>query len=278
MNFLQVCGLRRSIRFYKTWQPVEREKIQRILEVVRVTTTCPGNLQPWRAVVVEANKLDPKDREKLLAADNHQGAHRTAPVWIYWFADPEMGRPETFQKRVHELMDLGALASCHGWTHEAINASIEKGVRSPEGMPEIGGLLHNLPREVSAIIARGETIGACDVACLAAVNEGLGTCLHMVATMDKVAEVKKFLKVPESWEAVWLQLVGYPAEEPEAGGQRPRLPFNELFFDGAYGKPFPRDAAVVEQLKTEGLLRAPAPKPGRFDEIKHLAQMFGFPV
>jgi nitroreductase len=278
MEFLDVCGLRRSVRFYRTWQPVEREKIQRILEVVRVATTCPGNLQPWRAVVVDATKLAPKDREMLLAADNYQGAHRTAPIWIYWFADPEDGKPQTFQKRVHQLMDVGALASCHGWTHDAIDASIEKGARSPEGMPEIGGLLHNLPFEISVAIARGETIGACDVACLAAVNEGLGTCLHMVATVDKVSEVKKFLKVPDRWEAVWLQLVGYPAEEPEAGGQRPRLPFNELFFEGEYGKPFPRDEKVVSDLHKEGLLRAPAPKPERFEEIKHLARMFGFPV
>ena len=82
MDFLQVCGLRRSIRIFRTWQQVEREKIQRILEVARLTT-CPGNLQPWRAIVVEQNKLSPQDREALLAADNYQGAHVQAPVWIY---------------------------------------------------------------------------------------------------------------------------------------------------------------------------------------------------
>ena len=31
---------------------MEREKIQRILEVGRVATSSPGNMQPWRAVVV----------------------------------------------------------------------------------------------------------------------------------------------------------------------------------------------------------------------------------
>ncbi len=56
MDFLQVVGLRRSIRIYRSWEKVEREKIQRILEVVR-HTTCPGNIQPWRAVVVERDKL-----------------------------------------------------------------------------------------------------------------------------------------------------------------------------------------------------------------------------
>ena len=70
MDFLQVCGLRRSIRIFRPWQQVEREKIQRILEVAR-TTTCPGNLQPWRAIVVERDKLSTKDRQALLAADNY---------------------------------------------------------------------------------------------------------------------------------------------------------------------------------------------------------------
>ncbi len=56
MDFLEVVGSRRSIRIFKPWQPVEKEKIQRILEVVR-HTSCPGNLQPWRAIVVERDTL-----------------------------------------------------------------------------------------------------------------------------------------------------------------------------------------------------------------------------
>jgi len=51
MEFLQVVGSRRSIRWFRPWQPVEAEKLQRILEAARVTG-CPRNLQPWRAVVV----------------------------------------------------------------------------------------------------------------------------------------------------------------------------------------------------------------------------------
>ena len=52
MDFLQVCGLRRSIRIFDRKKPVERAAIQRILEVVRVATSCPGNLQPWRAIEI----------------------------------------------------------------------------------------------------------------------------------------------------------------------------------------------------------------------------------
>lgn len=135
-----------------------------------------------------------------------------------------------------------------------------------------------MPRETSSAIARQETVGACAVACLAAVNEGLGTCLHMVATPDRLGDVRRILKLPAHWEPVWVQLLGYPAEEPEAGGQRPRFGFERLFFDGEYGKPFPRDEKVVADLERSALLRAPMPKPERFEELKHLARMMGYPI
>src|SRR5437588_500660 len=86
MEFLEAVGKRRSVRWFKTWEQVPREKIQRILEVVRLTT-CPGNLQPWRAVVIERDKVDSGLRDQLLACDNWQGAHTQAPVWIYFYAD-----------------------------------------------------------------------------------------------------------------------------------------------------------------------------------------------
>jgi len=277
MDFLQVVGLRRSIRIFRSWQQVEREKIQRILEVVR-HTTCPGNIQPWRAVVVERDKLSRQDREALLAMDNYQAAHVQAPVWIYWFADVDGSGAETFRQRVHELVDIGALPTFYGWTHEAIDAAIVRGEAAPEGMAAVQTLIHNLPREMAAMVARQETVGACAVATLAAVNEGVGTCLHMASTAEKVPALRALLKVPEGWDPIWVQLVGYPAEEMEAGGQRPRLPFETTYFEGTYGRPFPRDPKVVEDLKKEGLIREPMPKPGRFEELKHLARAFGFPL
>jgi nitroreductase len=278
MEFLQVCGLRRSIRIFKQDQPVPKEKIQRVLEVVRVATTCPGNLQPWRAIVVEQKKMAPADRKALLAADNWQAAHAQAPVWIYWFCDVESARPEAFRARVHELIDLGVLPTFYGWTHESVDGSILRGEAAPEGMANIQEIIHGMPLEVSMMIARQETVGACAVAVLAAVNEGLGTCLHSPAAAEKAADVKRILKAPESWHPVWVQLVGYPLEEIEGGGQRPRFPFEQLFHAGEYGKPVERDPRVVEELEREGLLRAPAPKPGRFEELRRLAEELGYPI
>ena len=278
MEFMNVCGLRRSIRIFRRDEPVPREKIQRILEVVRVATTCPGNLQPWRAIVLEQKKLAPALRKTLLAADNYQAAHEQAPVWIYFFADVDSARPEAFRARVHELIDGGALPTFYGWTHETVDGSILRGEAAPEGMANIEKIIHEMPREVSEMIARQETVGACAVAVLAAVNEGLGTCLHSCAGADKVEDVRRALGVPESWVPVWVQLLGVPLEEPEAGGQRPRFPFETLFFEGSYGTVFRRDPKVVETLEREGLLRAVTPKPGRFDELRRIAEELGYPI
>lgn len=35
MEFKQAVGNRRTIRYFKSWQPVEPEKIQKILEAAR---------------------------------------------------------------------------------------------------------------------------------------------------------------------------------------------------------------------------------------------------
>ncbi|TMD61935.1 MAG: hypothetical protein E6I97_27000, partial [Chloroflexi bacterium] len=118
----------------------------RILEVVRLTT-CPGNLQPWRAVVIERDKVDSGLRDQLLACDNWQGAHTQAPVWIYFYADPEGALPETFANRTKELVDVGALPAAFGWNTKSIEGAIFHGETMPAGMPAINELLHGLPYE-----------------------------------------------------------------------------------------------------------------------------------
>ena len=250
---------------------------QRILEVARLTT-CPGNLQPWRAIVVDRDELEESSREELLGADNWQGGHTQAPTWIYWYGDPSRARPESFAAKALELIELGAVPRAYGWTPENVKAAIEKGVQTPEGMASIQELVHGLPIELSAAVAAAETVGACAVAVLAAVNEGLGTALNMIARPTKQDRVKEILEVPAHCVPVWLQLVGYPAESPKAGGQRPREPFGDLFFKGKWGVPYQRDERVVEQLKKEGLLQEPAPLPHRFEELRYLARMYGYPT
>ena len=173
MEFLEAVGTRRSIRWFKTWEKVPRDSIQRILEVARLTT-CPGNLQPWRAIVVERDELDEKTRDGLLGADNWQGAHTQAPVWIYWYADPSSARPESFQERTIELTDVGALPAAYGWSKEMIEAAIQRGETVQAGGPAINELIHGLPAEISASVAYAETCGACACACRRRSTKGSG--------------------------------------------------------------------------------------------------------
>jgi nitroreductase len=276
MEFNRLVGTRRSIRYFQTWKPVERDKIQRILETAR-WTTCPGNLQPWRAIVVYRDELDEDTREELLKADNWQGAHVQAPVWIYWFGDVMAARPDRFVENTIELLRVGAIPAAYGWAKETIVAAIEEGEETPEGMASIQEILHDMTMEQSAMMAYAETVGASAVAALAAVNAGLGTCLHTVGRPSAVERVKEILDVPETWLPVWVQLVGYPAENAEAGGQRPRFPFETTFFERRFGQPLMPDPEVTRQLAEEGMIQAPAPLPGRDEELKFLARMYGYP-
>jgi nitroreductase len=275
MEFLQVVGSRRSIRWFRPWQPVEAQKLQRILEAARVTG-CPGNLQPWRAVVVTQADLDAGDRARLLDAANRQRPHEQAPVWIYWFGDASAVAASAFLAQISVGLEVGMLAREAGWDAEAARAAIEDGVPPPAGMPPLHQTVHGLPPEVAAIVAAQETVGAVTTATLAAVNEGLGTCLHVACSPQTASELYAVLGVPPHFVPSWLQLVGYPAESPEAGGARPREPFEALFALMRWGRPLAREPSVVAGLEREGLIQAPAPLPGRDEEVAALARMFGY--
>ena len=95
--------------------------VQRVLEAARMTGS-PGNLQPWRAIVVVAAELDPADRRTLLEANNRQRAHELAPVWIYWYADPDAAVPEAFLRRWRSCSTSGAIPAAFGWSPDAARA------------------------------------------------------------------------------------------------------------------------------------------------------------
>ena len=86
--------------------------------------------------------------------------------------------------------------------------------------------------------------------------------------------------MPDDWFPLYVMLVGYPAESWEAGGQRPRPPFEELYYFGQYGTPFPRDPALVEKLKQAKMIQRPATSNNqqRMAEIKALAEKYGLPM
>ena len=89
--------------------------------------------------------------------------------------------------------------------------------------------------------------------------------------------MEKAFGLPPHMRFTWGHAVGYPLEEPQAGGQRPRIRFERLFHDGRFGVPLRADPAVDDLLREKGLLQPQAPLPGRFEEIDRRAECFGRP-
>jgi len=83
------------------------------------------------------------------------------------------------------------------------------------------------------------------------------------------------LGIPKNGDILLLQTVGYPMEDPLAGGQRPKLPFEEKYSLNKVGEPFPRSEAVVEELKQAKMICETAPLAYRRDELRTLQTMYG---
>src|SRR6185295_10213122 len=87
LTFKEAVGRRRSIRYYKPWQPVEHEKVQKVLEAARLQS-CHGNAgQIRKAVVVHRDDTDADVFAGLLDALYNQPQAAQAPVHIYWTID-----------------------------------------------------------------------------------------------------------------------------------------------------------------------------------------------
>ena len=261
MEYKELIGSRRSIRFFQSWRPVEREKVQIMLEAARIAS-CAVNASFFRAIVVFRDDLDRATLDALKTPVSALNIE-LAPVHIYCFAD--MGAYKGAQARLKQLVDVGALNATHGWSHKFVDEFVWPNILKPlaEGA--------NQP-SVAAAAASDAGIAICQ-AMLAAVDEGLGVCLSAF----QHEAINKIVKAPKDWIPLWVLLVGYPAESWEAGGQRPRPPLEEIFFEGEYGKPFKGDPKVTEQMKAAKMIQAQAPLPWRKEEIQALARMFGLP-
>lgn len=259
MDFKEVLGIRRSIRYFDPDQPVEREKIQKILEAMRIAS-CAVNAHWLRAVVI--NKKDiPKDTMEALKTPVAALVQELSPVHIYCYMDLGVVR-RMKGTRLKELIDAGALNPTHGWSYAFVDEVVYPTVLEP--------LTENPAYPVAAAFDAG---GAATQGLLMAYEEGLGACW----TAFNPEPVAEMLEVPEDWAPLYVMNLGYPAESREAGGQRPRPPFEELYFDGRYGQPFARDPLVVKDLEESGMIQTPAPLPDRKQEIRDIARKLGLP-
>jgi nitroreductase len=260
MEFKELVGRRRSIRYFLPYRPVEREKIQVILEAARLAS-CAVNASFLRAVVVERDTLSREVLESLKVPTTTLQLDM-APVQIYFYANLN-AIDESHGKTLKELYDVGALNATHGWSYKFIDEVVWKQILEP---------ISKTPDTLRVASAMDAGVAMCQ-ALLAAFDEGLGALL----TAFNADNAKKAFKVPEHFLPLYAMLVGYPAESWEAGGQRPRPAFESLYFEGEYGVPMRRDEAVVERLKQAKMIQDPAPLPWRKDEIRALSRMFGLP-
>ncbi len=259
MQFKEVLGARRSIRYFDTDRPVERDKIQKILEAMRIAS-CAVNAHWLRAVVVDRADI-PSETMEALKTPVSGLVQELAPVHIYCYLDAGIVT-RVKGKRLKELVDVGALNPSHGWSHAFVEDFVYPQILEPmtkgPGYP------------ISAAFDCG---GAGTQGLLTAVDEGLGACW----TAFNPIAAKELLDIPDDWIPLFVLNLGYPLESPDAGGQRPRPAFEELYFEGKVGRPYPRDPKVVEELEREKLFTPKAPLPGRQEEVRQLARKLGLP-
>lgn len=252
MELREVLGRRRSIRFVKPYMPVEPEKIQRMFEAARIATHW-GNVQSLRAVAVHRENA-PQEVLDSLKAVVVGWQLKVAPVVIVWYCNPEVVDEQG--DRLRELMSVGALGF---GDVEKKKAALEENF-----LPAFEGIKDYLKQPGLNEIDCGQGIAQ---ATLMAYEMGLGTCFLGTPEGESIL---KALGVPDHCRLLLLQTVGYPEEHWEAGGQRPRQPFADLFSLNTYGNAYPRSEEVVEELKQDKMFTRPAPLPEREAELEFL--------
>jgi len=259
IDLWKAIGNRRSIRYFLPYRPVERWKVEMMFQAGhRSSRAINGSF--IKTVAVERETLEPETLEALKTPTNTADLEM-APLYLFTYANrlAPLGGPE----RLKDLYDRGAFAPALGWSHEFIDKVIDQTILTPLARTEADAIW----------IASVEAAMAIAHMLLMATALGLGACCKSF-----VADaVKEQLKVPDHCVPIWMILVGYPAEHPQAGGQRPRPPLEEDYFWGNFETPFETTPSVTEELRRRHLLQPTAPYPWRDAEIRFIARAFGLP-
>ena len=190
MEFKEVIGRRRSIRFFDPDKPVEREKIQTMLEAARLAS-CAVNAHWLKAIVMDRDYI-PEDMLDKLKTPVLNVQLDLAPIHIYFFVD--LGVINRIEgSRLKELVDVGALPPTHGWSHRFVDELV---------YPQILKPLTEQPAYAS--VAAADAGMAAGQALLAGVDEGLGVGLNT----PNPEHIQEVLGVPDDWMMLWVLLVG----------------------------------------------------------------------
>jgi hypothetical protein len=260
MEFARVLGRRRDVHFYCPWQPVEVEKVQKVLEAARLASRAM-NVAFFKAIVVLREQLSRADRDALKTPfARHQ--FDLAPVVILWYHDMDAG-PTDFADRRWPAVPSGAvydalaLPPLLGWSDRYVSEVV---------LPEVLGPAWSRGRRPGGNADVGVAIGQ---AVLCAVDQGLGTAL---APFSEEA-ARTLFGVPDGWEAVAAQFLGYPLEDWEGIGQRAGEQPGPKVFEGDARTPFPFDEDHRELLRAAGMLTASDSAPWREEELAYLGRL-----
>jgi nitroreductase len=258
MELKEVIGRRRSVRFFLPYRPVERAKIQKMLEAAR-HASCVGNVMNVRSIVIWRDTA-PENLLKALTPPLGYQQMQTAPVFIFWYNERAAYQIDKW------LEDLRGLVRSRriGVTIEGTLAEIEKRLK-----PVFSAGWEMSSVSPLAFMDVGQAIAQ---ATLVAYDEGLATCLMSSPRIDRIG---KLLDLPDTAVPVAIQAVGYPAESWEAGGQTPKPPLSELSFEHTRATPFVPDPEVDEELKRAKLIQEQAPLPWREAELKYVMNALG---
>ena len=253
MQLKEVIGRRRTHRFFLPHRPVERTKIQKMLEAAR-HASCVGNVMNVRAIVIWRDQ-SPENLIKALTPPLGYQQMQTAPVFIFWYNERAAYQIDKWIADLHGLVRSRRI----GVTIEGSIAEIEQRLR-----PAFSASWEMASVAPLAFMDVGQAIAQ---ATLIAYDEGLSTCLMSSPRIDRIG---KLLDLPETAVPVAIQAVGYSAESWEAGGQTPKPPLGELFFENKCDNPFQADPAVDEELTRDRLIQELAPLPWREAELQYL--------
>ena len=259
MEVKEVLGRRRTIRFFLPFRPVERAKVQKMLEAAR-RASCVGNVNNTRAVIIWKDQASQELMQALTPPLGYQQM-QTAPCFIVWYSDAAAYEVNKWIDSIKNLADQRRIGTDPEETKALVNSTLK---------PLFAAMWQQAAVSPLAFMDVGQAVAQ---ATLVAYDEGLGSCcMSSPVMLDKLT---KLLKLPETATLVCVMSVGYPAESWEAGGQTRKAPFEDLFSEMEYGKPFQTDSAVWDELREEKMLQEEAPLPWRDEELKYVVRGLG---
>jgi nitroreductase len=205
MNISEAILKRTSIRKWKT-TPVEREKIEKILEAGRRAPSW-ANMQPWRFIVVQ----DKKRIEALAMSAGAQPVIRNAPVVIVCCGAVTDFSRKMQRESLKQLIEVGAFELTENFLD---NVVLESDLFAP----------YRLGEQVVTIKVGEQIMIAVAYMTLEAVNQGLGACWVEAMAPKSAHEI---MNLPENLFVHDLVALGYPDEDPRP---RPRKPIEEIVY------------------------------------------------